>query len=142
MEELKRLSLERQVTQMKRTAHARLPFNSQLVASNVAEFDVPLEVVEESRRLYEQHIQSELALRATSAEEAKGNRCHKWQSGDLRFFVRPVLIANNNDPQVQSPNPKQWKYSIDWVYPEDLATRQVFQSLFDRLKVLALTPPL
>merc|ERR1712166_266821 len=98
----------------KRRAHDTLPFNSQLEAYNAAEFDVPLDVVAECRQLYEQHVKEELLRRSGTAASVEGtndNRCHKWTSDEMNLFV-------------QSPNPSEWKYSIDWVYPEDMSTRQ------------------
>merc|ERR1712070_700734 len=70
--------------------------------------------------MYEAHIKRELEARSAGA--VKGNRKYKWSSGEHQFFV-------------QSPSPKEWKYSIDWVYPEDLNTWQVFQNLFNKILV-------
>lgn len=74
-------------------------------------------------------------------------------SAALRLYktaVEPFLEPDRSDPQAKwratlddeelsffclSPSAKKWKYHIDWVYPDDLATRQSMQALFDALEV-------
>jgi len=128
---LKLLDTERKIDSLKRRAQAALTLNRELTAVNVVEGDVPEEPIEAARQLYEQHVvpyldseRSEAQVSWVSshqvAEEVPQGGAH--QPTEQRFFAL-------------SPSEKMWKYHIDWVYPDNLETRGVFERIFADLGV-------
>ena len=97
---------------------SELPYNPQLRAANVGEFDVCLDVVRECCRMYETHVQSVLEERFDTAGSvdtlhANHNRCHKWSSGEFSFFVSCyVLVIYQLTPSIVGPVPKAVRVAI------------------------------
>ena len=116
---LKRAKAQEKVRQLQQQAQRVLPLNRELMASNVVEGDVPLEAVASALRLYKEAVEPYLE---PERQDAQARWRASLDGAELNFFCL-------------SPSAKKWKYHIDWVYPDDLATRGVMAQLFEALGV-------